>query len=283
MESIFRKSKEQKLQEWLTSPVHEDDHFRVKGSDSIWFALGASQTKAGYMICNTDNTPNLRKEVNMSHPDIYKVADDYQGVNPFVENSIRFTNYDIQNILSTLGYERRERKIKCDKLDDGLDFPYVNFEPYFIMPDGSKEHYQRGYVWTEEQKKALITTIYKGLDAGRIIVHTHPWDYQEKMVRSGYTDFASRDVVDGKQRLLTVLSFVNDEFADEYGNYFTDLSNSAQRAFWGYSGFSFGQIEVPMGPAEIAKVFLNNASAGTPISKEHMDYMKSLLPTLNKA
>ena len=103
------------------------------------------------------------------------------------------------------------------------------------------------------------------------------------MVRAGYTDFASRDIVDGKQRLLTVLDFVQDKFTDEEGNYFSDLSDSAQRAFWGYGGFSFGQIEVPMGPAEIAKVFLNNASAGTPISKEHMDYMKSLLPKLNKA
>lgn len=281
---LKKKPLDQKINEWVNGPIRENDHFRVKGQDGVkWYALGPSNTKLGVMICNNNLNESLRNEVNMEHPALYKIAEDFDGVNPFIQNQIRFTGYDLSNILSTLGYDIDKKSFREDKCKDGeFPMPYSNFNPYFVI-DGKKEYYQRGYVWSLEQKQSLITSIYLGLDAGRIIVHTHSWKEQEKMVKAGFADYAARDVVDGKQRLSCAIEFIENKLPDAFGNYFEDLSASAQRDFENYHGFSFGQIEVPCTPKQIAEIFLNNAVAGTPLSKEHIHYMKSLVTKLNKA
>ena len=158
-------------------------------------------------------------------------------------------------------------------------FILLNFNPYFLI-DNQRVYYQRGYVWTLEQKQALISTIYRGLDAGRLIVHVHSYYEQVENHQRGFTDFAKYDILDGKQRLSTVIAFVTDQFLDEFGNYFSELSPLAKRIFWNYQGFSYGRIERPMHPAEIAETFLNNTVSGTPISVEHLNFMKEILKTM---
>ena len=62
--------------------------------------------------------------------------------------------------------------------------------------------YQRGLVWSLEQKKALISTILSGLNIPSLYIRQFddqregPW----------------QEVVDGKQRLSTLIAFMRDEF-----------------------------------------------------------------------
>lgn len=64
--------------------------------------------------------------------------------------------------------------------------------------------YQRGSVWTVEQRQALIKSLLMGLPIGAIIISALP--YTEKRKGSVYR------VIDGKQRVETIRAFANDEF-----------------------------------------------------------------------
>lgn len=64
--------------------------------------------------------------------------------------------------------------------------------------------YQRGSIWTLDQRVALIKSLYMGLPVGTIIVSVLPF-------RKG-NPYSYR-VVDGKQRVETVRMFAADEFA----------------------------------------------------------------------
>lgn len=199
------------------------------------------------------------------------------GANPFKEmNDIRFMKFGLESIFGYLGIGRRER----ETIESGEPL-YANFDPYFVEDDGSKTHYQRGLVWTLEQKQALIDTVYRGLDAGRVIIHDHGYDFAKKMQDRGFKDFAQRDVVDGKQRLTTLIEFHENKFPDSYGNFFGDLSPLAKIKFRSYDGLAYGEIssrtKEPLTKEEILSIFINNVVAGTPLDKEHLDYVKSLM------
>jgi hypothetical protein len=67
--------------------------------------------------------------------------------------------------------------------------------------------YQRGSVWTDEQRRDLIKSLHMGLPVGSITVSKLPWRDYLPNTQKGYR------VVDGKQRIDTVRAFANDEFS----------------------------------------------------------------------
>lgn len=270
-----------KIQEWVTSSVKSSDYFYDKTKQGNKFlALGMIN---GKMVATTimENNIEVRKEDRISfsinNPNLYKLPEDFKGVNPFIEETIQFTNFNLDGIFSYIGFDRNDEKdFSCR-----YGYPECNFNPYFII-EGEKHHYQRGYVWTLEQKQNLINSIYRGLESGRIIVHSHDFNVVKNLHEKGFTDFAFRDIIDGKQRISTIIEFVQDKFEDEFGNKFSDLSKSAQRFFYDYKGLLYGELKGEATPDQIANIFLNNATAGTPISKEHIDYMIKIKEMLIK-
>lgn len=62
---------------------------------------------------------------------------------------------------------------------------------------------QRGYVWDIERKSLLIHSIFAGFPIPPIYVQQNQEDEET----------ITYDVLDGKQRLLTIIGFMNDEFA----------------------------------------------------------------------
>lgn len=272
--------KEAQLKTWLASPLRDGDVFWLNDIKCRALALNGAN-----MVCtefdSTDHTDGVfpsRFDVSVGAKSVNykgvrylltKKAEDYEGVNPFMSRTIDFKAFGLDSILSMIGYDRRKRE------NDGEDMPYFNWEPYFII-DGQKVHYQRGFVWTLEQKQALITTIYRNLECGRMIVHCHSWSEQERMVKAGYTDFASRDIVDGKQRLSTILEFIENKFPDEYGNYYSDLSAGARRRFYNYQGLMYGEMSEHCSYEQVCDAFINNAVGGTPIAKDHIEFMLGL-------
>lgn len=80
-----------------------------------------------------------------------------------------------------------------------------------VSPD-----FQRGYVWTSEQKVRYVEFILQGGMTGRDIYTNCPdWHI------GGRTDYV---LVDGKQRLDAVLGFLNNEFPIFGGNYRRDYT-----------------------------------------------------------
>lgn len=95
--------------------------------------------------------------------------------------------------------------------------------------------YQRRSVWNQRYREDFIETVLLGYPAPSIFLYEDIGD-----------DGSSRySVVDGKQRLTTIISFCNDEFltrdeADAHlpdadrGKYFRDLGSDTKRTFWSY-------------------------------------------------
>lgn len=149
----------------------------------------------------------------------------------------------------------------------------VNFNPYVETPDGI-EYYQRGLVWTDEQKKLLIDSIYQNIEIGKLLFRKNTF---ERMEKTGF----SWDLVDGKQRLTTIIDFINNKFTDNYGNYFRDLSDKAQSRFVDFDSLSYGELDDDTTDAQVSEQFLKLNFTGTPMTPEHIEYVKSINQKFN--
>ena len=81
---------------------------------------------------------------------------------------------------------------------------------------------QRPYVWNLHQKQQLILSVLKGIDIGRITVIRYKEDGHKT------NDSVLYKIIDGKQRLLTLINFMTGEFYIEVNGkkyYFNDLDN----------------------------------------------------------
>jgi hypothetical protein len=92
--------------------------------------------------------------------------------------------------------------------------------------------YQRKSIWNNDYKVYFIDTILRNFPCPTIFL----------AVELSPTGLTKYHVVDGKQRLLTVFEFVNDEFTtsgehsdpDYADKYFSQLPNEVKTRFWGY-------------------------------------------------
>jgi hypothetical protein len=81
--------------------------------------------------------------------------------------------------------------------------------------------------------------------------------------------------LDGKQRLNTIIEFMENKF-DIQGYYWTNLSTKDRNHFESFQVFS---CELPENTTEEQKIrlFLRVNKYGKVMSKEHLDYVESLL------
>lgn len=190
--------------------------------------------------------------------------DDFKGVNP-IERPWHdgMSNHDFA--LGFFIYSKDE----TFRYKDGTPITGFNFDPYVTDNDGNKVYYQRGLVWTLEQKQNFIESLYLGLNCGVVVLKMN--DYvTAKEVGAEY------DVVDGKQRISAIIEFVNNEFPDLHGNYYKDFSKVAVRKF-GQLRAMDGWVIGPEGSDKLVKrAFLNVNHTGVPMSKEHIDFVKSI-------
>lgn len=212
------------------------------------------------------------------------------GSNPFKKQDVRinFINAQLSELLSRCGYGRQTNnfstpeysEIKSTTIDRekkfvGCTYGGCNLDPYVIDVNGNKVHYQRGYVWNTDQKKLLIDSIYNNIEIGKFIFKHNSWPFVEsQMAETGHGfDF---DCVDGKQRISAIIEFVQDKFQDSFGNYFSDLSKNAQRRFFNYDKFALGTMDERTKDQDIVSTFLTLNFTGVPMSKDHLDYVRSI-------
>lgn len=147
--------------------------------------------------------------------------------------------------------------------------------------------YQRGYVWTEENRVALIESIFDFIDIGSFLLlrnacFNHTGDKSTKTYRTITGELVKVKrcedntvaIIDGQQRLTTIINFVEGRWAYK-GLFFSQLNIQDQREFLHTSvGFSIVD-EDQTTDKEIIRMFLQ-ANRGVPQTPEHLAVVQSL-------
>lgn len=115
--------------------------------------------------------------------------------------------------------ESRELNGICDKKTYN-DIGIQEILSKISMIDRKRPYCNEDYKWSLENRQNLIDSIYGNLCCGEIL--TRKIEIDGKL---------SYEVIDGKQRLITVSEFINDMFHDSNGNLFSDFSKKAKEIF----------------------------------------------------
>ena len=132
---------------------------------------------------------------------------------------------------------------------------------YHFGVDTSPE-YQRDYVWTVDDQRALIDSIFNGVDIGKFVfVHIDAVD--------GYW----YEILDGKQRLKALADFYENRF-DYKGVFYRDLSK-AERCYFRNYEVSYADLQ---GASEELKfrTFILLNTRGISVEQAHLDEIKKL-------
>lgn len=198
------------------------------------------------------------------------------GANPFGKEKrrINFYNQTLDSIINKCGYKRfKNEGYRFASEEEDRD-NRINFDPFVIDANGEKKHYQRGLVWTLEQKQNLIESIYQDIEIGKFLFRYNSWERLSEIEKETGKRY-SWDCVDGKQRLDAILGFIQNEFADSHGNYWKDLCGNAHRRFLSYGNLSYGELPETASDEDVIDNFLTLNFTGVPMSKDHIEYVKS--------
>jgi len=182
----------------------------------------------------------------------------------------------------TVELPRAPRIVPWNKLEPLKDITDTAFahkgwkNPGFFMSDISgflylcyqrgvraNPEYQRGYVWDQNDKRKLIESIFNGNDIGRFVIVSHP--YPEIKV----------EIVDGKQRLRTIMDFVEGRL--EYqGKTWFQLSQSDKKCVENlrvqYCEIQSSRVK----KSDILWLFLQINQGGVPQTEEHVAHAREL-------
>lgn len=136
---------------------------------------------------------------------------------------------------------------------------------YYYFGIDLNPSYQRGNVWSLEDKVSLIDSIFNDIEIGRIVLMKRP--YSDKRTHM-------YEMIDGKQRLTTLVEFYEDRF--EYkGLKFSQLHPIDQNHF---ENKQMAVIEAPdMSDQEILEYFVRVNTSGRPVNPEHLDKVKAMI------
>lgn len=125
--------------------------------------------------------------------------------------------------------------------------------------------YQRELCWKQEDKEKLIESILAFRDIGKIVL------IKRTYTPNGY----GYECLDGKQRLTTIIDFVEDGFTFK-GLYYSEMSMSDKRAFSDYL-VSYAEVDEDISEEDKIRYFLELNIAGVPQSVEHLEKVSEML------
>jgi len=128
--------------------------------------------------------------------------------------------------------------------------------------------YQRGLVWTQAQKEALIKTIFDIGSIGTFAFNRRP-----------FCEGKLYEVIDGKQRLSALCEYYEDRWPYN-GVYYSELSGNDTSVFKMTS-----VLEVTLQEAseeDKLRLFLRINRAGTPVDVSHIHRVEEMLSALLK-
>ncbi len=272
--------REQLIKEFLDTPLQEGESVSVKGLSFKDKERGVPCTIV--KINNKKGTATVlqneyKETAEVPLTDIIERGKVFHlGFNPFsaVESKVRYVNFTFESILHAIGYDKTLRTMRTEKFVD-VEVPELNWNPVLKNSDGKDVSFQRGFVWSDSDNSLLIASIVKGLDCGRIIVRKRSFEWVESQIKQGNLDVGFKDIVDGKQRLNAILKFVTDQFKFE-GYYFSEWSRAARNKFFNFQGIGYGELDERSTDEDVKQTFLMNNFAGVVMSKEHIEYVKSI-------
>ena len=258
------KTKQQLIQEYLEEPLKIGEHIKIKGHGS----RDKNRWGITKVVDIIDGIPYIGDRQPVTEE--WKKWTGGVGADPFDKSfeKIQNINFQLESILFQM--------FKDDKYDiEGTPISASNSNP-FVFVNGEKKYYQRPLCWSLKDKQLLLESIYNSVDCGKIVVRNRGWEELGKLQKEGH-ELAWKDVVDGKQKLHAIKSFMDGEYPDLHGNYFEDLSDQAQRRLTNNQLISYSELPEKTTDEEVLKQFLRLNFAGVPQSQEHLDYIKSLL------
>ena len=174
------------------------------------------------------------------------------------------------NLTSPLYYATLKSFLKRYKVDFDVFLPTKNV------------NLQRGLVWTDLQKQELILSVFKqkfgSYNGVKLIPPFHA-------VRLSNNEF---QIIDGKQRLTTLISYYNNEFPIEINGekyFYNDLDKQLKNAI---SGFGVELIvkyhydDDPVTDEDKINWFEIINYSGTPQEKSHLEKIKNVNYEKNK-
>lgn len=162
-----------------------------------------------------------------------------------------FGNYKVTILFSCL-----LKQIESYKKDVNLDL-----EPEF----------QRGYVWTQQQKEKYVEYILRGGTHGRDILFNYPSWSKEISPLEKDPILNRMVIVDGKQRLSAVMDFLNDKL-EVFGATFSQFEGTLRCTH--YLNFHVNELTTRK---DILEWYLQTNDGGTIHTKEELDKVRELL------
>ncbi len=127
--------------------------------------------------------------------------------------------------------------------------------------------YQRGFVWSVEQKQNLIASVFDKGNIGSFSFNRRSYEVNAPLY----------EIVDGKQRLSSLVEFCQDQFTFK-GCYFSELSRGDQHALENH------RVQVytleNASKKEILQMFLLINRRGTPVDEAHIEAVEKMLASM---
>lgn len=263
-----KKRDEAKKQEELAKELKRQESVLEHNLKNVRHKNSNALTKSPNSIFNIGDKVNLVRG-NLTNLEVLEVLDD--GKTYLVKSEkqkhfysflelISVDNKTSDKILSNSDTQPPVRFYNND-IDSLLHYHYkgINYSP----------NYQRGLVWSQENKERLIESLMSGLDIGKFIFIELPFDSENP-------DSPQLEILDGKQRLTTLVEFFENKITYK-GLKYRELNPKDK-------GWLNRQlVSVAIGRSEDwtenqkINYFLKVNFEGVPQSREHFDYVKSLL------
>jgi hypothetical protein len=164
--------------------------------------------------------------------------------------------------------------IEIDSLIEGTKKGEIIIDWNVFLPSKGK-NLQRGFIWTLKQQQELILSVLKGITIAPITVIQYRDD--RKQIQEKVTTYK---IIDGKQRLSTLIRYVNNIFPITYRGFdifFTKLTIQAQREITQCirANIAYEYHDAMISDDDKIAWFEMINFAGTPQDKKHLDYLKS--------
>lgn len=156
------------------------------------------------------------------------------------------------------------------QMESSLDFRQGNISTllnlYYFQGVNMNPIYQRGLVWNEQDKESLIESIFLGANIGLFIFRDS----------NGKLDEPWNEIVDGKQRLSTIVDFFENRF--RYRGYLYDeLPLKIQSRF---QEFRVSYAVANLSDEDVLRYFIVANRGGRRVDEEHINYVQQLLNDL---
>lgn len=197
--------REMKIEEALTHALFagEPTYFFKKGDNVVY---GAWEKATVVNVFNNGLVYEIEARTHKKNEEVISLQIvPWIQVRPYIVGTSNFaTNLDIRLSYTNTSIE----SLLLRHLFFGVDF-----EP----------EYQRGEVWSAEDKEKLLESIFMGADIGRFV-------FRRRTDEEWAKNRISYEIVDGKQRLLTLLAFFENRIPYK-GVYYNELSGVDRHRF----------------------------------------------------